>query len=71
MLTYGLVEGLSRLLRLRYAEHALLSMVTAARNALLMLAVTLVALPNQPLICAALVTGTLVEVHHLAALRRI
>lgn len=71
VLTFALGEGLSRLLRLQYPEHALLSMTTAARNAPLMLAVTLVALPDQPLIYAALVIGMLVEFPHLTALRRV
>lgn len=70
-LTYLLGEGISRLFRLRYPEHALLTMTTAARNAPLMLAVTMAALPQQPLIYAALVIGMLVEFPHLTALRRL
>lgn len=71
LLTFLLGEGLSRLFRLRYPEHALLTMTTAARNAPLMLAVTMAALPDQPLVYAALVIGMLVEFPHLTALRRL
>lgn len=71
VLTFLLGEGISRVFGLRYPEHALLTMTIAARNALLMLAVTMVALPNQPLIYAALVIGMLVEFPHLTALRRV
>ena len=71
VLTYFLGEGISRLCRLRYPEHALLTMTTAARNAPLMLAVTMTALPGQPLIYAALVIGMLVEFPHLTALRHL
>lgn len=71
LLTFLLGEGLSRLFQLRYPEHALLTMTIAARNAPLMLAVTMAALPNQPLIYAALVIGMLVEFPHLTALRRL
>lgn len=71
VMTFLLGEGLSRHFRLRYPEHALLTMTTAARNAPLMLAVTMVAMPGQPLIYAALVTGMLVEFPHLTALRQL
>lgn len=69
VLTFLLGEGIGRLYRLRYPEHALLTMTIAARNAPLMLAVTMAALPGQPLIYAALVIGMLVEFPHLTALR--
>lgn len=71
LLTFLLGEGLGRLFRLRHPEHALLTMTIAARNAPLMLAVTLAALPGQPLIHAALVIGMLVEFPHLTALRHV
>ena len=70
LLTFLLVESLSRLFQLGYPEHALLTMTVAARNAPLMLAVTLAALPNQPLIYAALIIGMLVELPYLTALLR-
>lgn len=68
--TYILAEGLSRLFGLPYPEQALLAMTTAARNAPLMLAVTAVAIPDQPLIYAALVIGMLLEFPHLTALKQ-
>ncbi|PRE45440.1 arsenic resistance protein [Burkholderia multivorans] len=69
--TFVLGEAVSRLGRLRYPEHALLTMNIAARNGPLMLAVTMVALPDQPLIYAALVIGMLVEFPHLTVLQRV
>ncbi|MEM8776497.1 MAG: arsenic resistance protein [Pseudomonadota bacterium] len=71
LLTYALSEALSKLFRLRYPEHALLAMTTAARNAPLMLALTAIAIPDQPLVYAALVIGTLVEFPHLTALKQV
>ncbi len=69
--TFWVGEWLSRLCRFHYPEHALLTMTIAARNAPLMLAVTMVVLPGQPLIYAALVIGMLVEFPHLTLLRHI
>lgn len=66
--TYLVGEGLGRLLRLRYPELVLLTMTTSARNAPLMLAITSVALPGQPLVFAAIVLGMLIEFPHLTAL---
>lgn len=71
VLTYFLGEGISRLARLAHPEHALLTMSIAARNAPLMLAVTMAALPDQPLIYAALIIGMLVEFPHLTVLQRV
>jgi len=71
VLTFLLGEAVSRLFRLPYPEHALLTMTIAARNAPLMLAITMAALPDQPLIYAALVIGMLVEFPHLTALRQV
>ncbi|WP_081955260.1 arsenic resistance protein [Achromobacter sp. RTa] len=69
--TYLLGEAISRLGRLAYPEHALLTMSIAARNAPLMLALTMAAMPDEPLIHAALVIGMLVEFPHLTVLRRV
>ncbi len=66
--TYLIGEGLGRLVRLRFREQALLAMTTSARNAPLMLAITTIALPSQPLVDAAIVLGMLVEFPHLTAL---
>lgn len=68
VVVYLLGAGMSRLFGLRHPEHALLTMTTSARNAPLMLAVTTVALPDQPLVYAAFVIGMLVEFPHLTVL---
>ncbi len=69
VITYLFGGVLSRIFRLDYPERALLCMTMASRNAPLMLAITMVALPEQPLIYAGLVIGMLVEIPHLTALR--
>ncbi|GAA3661379.1 arsenic resistance protein [Microbacterium marinilacus] len=66
--TFLLGNAIARLCRLRHAEHAVLTMTTSARNAPLMLAVTAVALPDQPLVHAAIVLGMLIEFPHLTVL---
>jgi len=71
VITYFLGEGIARFFKLDYPEHALLTMTTAARNAPLMLGVTAAALPDQPLIYAAIVIGMLVEFPHLTALKHL
>lgn len=68
--TYVVAEVMSQVFRLPYPEQALLAMTTAARNAPLMLAVTAIAIPDQPIIYAALVIGMLVEFPHLTALKQ-
>lgn len=69
--TYFLVEGLSALFHLEYPERVLLTMTTAARNAPLMLGITAVAFPDQPLVYAAIIIGMLVEFPHLTILKHI
>lgn len=69
--TFLMGERLARLFHLPYPQQALLAMTTAARNAPLMLAVTAVAIPDQPLILAAIVIGLLVEFPHLTALKQV
>lgn len=63
-------ELLSRLGRLGYPQQALLSMTLTARNAPLMLALTAVAIPDQPLILAVIVSGMLVEIPLLTLLKQ-
>lgn len=65
---FALGEGLVRVFRLDHASHALVTMTTSARNAPLMLAVTTIALPDQPLVHAAIILGMLIEFPHLTAL---
>lgn len=69
--TFLLGELVSKLAHLPYGQQVLLTMTTAARNAPMMLGVTVVAMPDQPLIYAAIVIGMLVEFPHLTALRQI
>lgn len=69
--TFILGEVVSRFADFAYPEHALLTMTTAARNAPMMLGVTAITMPDQPLIYAAIVIGMLVEFPHLTALRQI
>ena len=64
-------DVLVRVFRLPYPQQALLAMTTAARNAPLMLAVTAVAIPDQPLTLATIVIGMLVEFPHLTALKQV
>lgn len=71
VVTYFLGEGLSSFFKFEYPEHVLLTMTTASRNAPLMLGVTAAALPDQPLIYAAIIIGMLVEFPHLAGLQHI
>ncbi|HWV22831.1 MAG TPA: hypothetical protein VNZ58_01455 [Thermomicrobiales bacterium] len=67
-LTFALGEILARITRLAYPDQVLLAMTTAARNAPLMLGITMIAMPGQPLVYAALIIGMLVEFPHLMAL---
>ncbi|MFV0433395.1 MAG: arsenic resistance protein [Leucobacter sp.] len=67
VVSYALGEGVARLFRLAPPEHALLTVTTSARNAPLMLALTAVAIPNQPAVTAAIVLGMLIEFPHLTA----
>ena len=71
VVSWILSELLARCCRLNQAQHVLLAMTTAARNAPLILGLTMIAMPDQPLIHAALIIGLLVEFPHLIALSRL
>ena len=71
VVTFALGELIAKLAKLEHSEHCLLSFTTAARNAPLMLGLTTVALPDQPLIYAAITIGMLIEFPHLTALKAI
>ncbi|MEM0895895.1 MAG: hypothetical protein AAGJ79_03340 [Verrucomicrobiota bacterium] len=71
VLTALLGEFLARRFRLGHPQHVLLSMTTAARNAPLILGLTTIAMPDQPLVYAALIIGMLVEFPHLTALSQL
>ncbi|MEM1105151.1 MAG: arsenic resistance protein [Pseudomonadota bacterium] len=67
--TFLLSEVLSNLMGLDHGDRALLTMTTAARNAPLMLALTVAVLPGQPMIYAGLIIGMVVELPHLIGLK--
>ena len=69
--TYFLSEILSKWMRLSYPDRVLMTMTTAARNAPMMLVITMVTLPDQPIIYAAIIIGMLVELPHLIALKSV
>lgn len=69
--TFAIGETISRIARLDHAAHALVTMTTSARNAPLMLAVTMVALPDQPVTHAAIVLGMLIEFPHLTVITQV
>ena len=71
LLSWVIGELLARWFRLSHGQHVLLVMTTAARNAPLILGLTMIAIPDQPLIHAALIIGLLVEFPHLMALSRL
>lgn len=71
VITWFLGEFLSRRFRLTQPERVLLTMTTSARNAPLMLGVSMVVMPEKPLVHAAIIIGMLVEFPHLTALRHL
>lgn len=71
IVTFAVGEVLSRLGGLNYPQRALLSMTMAARNGPLMLVLTAIAIPNQPLVLAVIVAAMLVEIPLLTALYQI
>ena len=68
-LTFFLSEGISKLMKLPYEDRVLITMTTAARNAPMMLVITMAVIPDQPIIYAAIIIGMLVELPHLVALK--
>ena len=70
-LTFVVGRAITVAIGLRYGEHALLAMTMAARNAPLMLALTAVAIPEQPLLLAVIVFGMVIEIPHLTLLRQL
>lgn len=68
IVTYYLVKYISKYFRLKRKEEISLAMTTAARNAPLMLGVSLVLFPEAVLIHLVLIIGMLVEFPHLITL---
>lgn len=71
LIVYFLTEFISKKFKLSYEDHAVYAITTAARNAPLMLALTTLVFPNEPLIYSAIIIGMLVEFPHLAFLTSI
>ncbi|WP_070972135.1 arsenic resistance protein [Vibrio sonorensis] len=71
IITLVLSELVSKAFNLPYGDHCVLSFTTAARNAPLMLGLTTVAIPDQPLIYATITIGMLFEFPHLTAIKAI
>lgn len=71
LVTYGLAEVIAKIAKLEYEEHCLLAFTTGARNAPLMLGLSTVAFPGEPLIYATITIGMLIEFPHLTALKAI
>jgi ACR3 family arsenite transporter len=65
---YFVVEFISKFLNFSYEDFALFSMTTSARNAPMMLGVTMSVFPNEPLVYSALIIGMLIEFPHLSVL---
>lgn len=71
LIVYSLTEFISNKAKLNYEDHVTYTVTTAARNAPLMLALTTLVFPNEPLIYSAIIVGMLVEFPHLAFLTTI
>ena len=69
--TFIVGERLSWLAHFDYPQRALLATTMAARNAPLMLGLTALVFPNEPMVLAVIVAGMLVEIPLLMALNRI
>jgi ACR3 family arsenite efflux pump ArsB len=70
-ITYALGEIIAKGAKLAYPEHCLFTFTTGARNAPLMLGLTTIAIPEQPLIYATITIGMLIEFPHLITLKAI
>ena len=68
-ITFLLSEAIARFMKLPHEDHVLMTMTTAARNAPLMIALTVAVIPNQPIIYAAIIIGMVIELPHLVALK--
>ncbi|GGC75391.1 hypothetical protein IEU95_01080 [Hoyosella rhizosphaerae] len=66
-LSFGLSQLAWKAFSLNHAERAALTMTTSARNAPLMLALTVAAIPDQPLVYSIIILGMLLEFPHLTA----
>lgn len=56
-----ITESIAKISKMSHENHVLYSMTTTARNAPMMLGLTMAALPDQPLIYATIIMGMLIE----------
>ncbi|MGO2659971.1 arsenic resistance protein [Mycetocola reblochoni] len=68
---FVLAEAVAALMRSPRPERVLLGVATSARNAPLMLALTTIALPDEPVVQAAIVLGMLIEFPHLVVITQL
>lgn len=68
--SFLIVQAISRAIRLKYEEYALLSCTSIARNSPLVLAIAFGLFPDQPLIQVAIIIGVLIELPVLVLLAR-
>lgn len=66
LLSTIIIEAIAKLFKFNYEDRVLYGITTTARNAPLMLGLTISALPDQPLIYAAIIIGMLIEFPYLA-----
>ncbi|MEM9468850.1 MAG: arsenic resistance protein [Pseudomonadota bacterium] len=69
IVTFFLSNTIAKLMKLSYEDRVLMKMTTAARNAPLMLVLTMAVIPDQPIIYAAIIIGMLIELPHLVGLK--
>lgn len=68
VIVFFVVEFISKYFKFSHENLVLFSMTTSARNAPMMLGITLSVFPNEPLVHAAIIIGMLIEFPHLSAL---
>lgn len=61
MVSALITESIAKISKMTHQNHVLYSMTTTARNAPMMLGLTMAALPDQPLIYATIIMGMLIE----------
>lgn len=61
-----ITEAIAKIFHFNYENHVLYAITITARNAPLMLGLTMTALPNQPMIYTSIIIGMLIEFPYLA-----
>lgn len=67
-ITFFLSQTIAKILKVSRGDRILLTMTTAARNAPLMLSITMIAFPGKPLMYTVIIIGMLIEFLHLSLL---